>query len=283
MKLANLFYAISTLEEVVKYREGTLLFSTGDNRLALYDTLDTTLKVLPDKDASVHKAALVLKFEQPEQEKPNQISVRYLSQIGYRLYPAASILQQSLAPELRRVSIVRLADIKSDITTKLTFLEELKAYTKRVSRYAESQTEFVDTDGVPDEEFVQLASTLYQHHLGRRCEDMEAKYGFTADDEDMVALARKEFQKLGLALRTSLQSPDGKIRLPHSPESTPGLTALLGRLLPMTEAMAQGHFGMVADGAPIGNLEDYAATIGKLAGIDPEDVRDIIREGRQLE
>jgi hypothetical protein len=209
----NVYYTLTTLGEAIKYHDETILFSSGTSRLRLYETLDTALEVMPDKfQGELKDLPLTAKFETKEQ-KPESLSIEFLTQIGYKDERAKTALKRW---PLRRVSLVPTQKVKTDISEKIKYFEDLAVYSKKVKRYTESQEEIVMEDGRIDARFVALLGpgSGYDKLLGGqpgKCKDdiVITEYGITVEEAEIIDQTRGAVDKLGRKVSKQMQDVKG--------------------------------------------------------------------------
>lgn len=173
----KMYYALTTLGALSAYTDDTILFNTPENPLVLYDKVYWLVRKTPKRVSTDPKQfPLGLRFElPPTSEKPTQLSIRDLVQIGYphevKLTERGRLsLNIDSIPDvlLRRVSIVHLDSVLSETTNvaeKHAYLEKLSLYKTKLERYLERHAELITPTGSIEPELLRLITTDYHEHL----------------------------------------------------------------------------------------------------------------------
>ncbi len=206
MSVPNLYYVLTTQEAAKDYTERTILFSSQERPLEIFDDYNKARHHLEKNSDQSGCSALLMKFELQEHEMPEQLSLEYLTQIG--TYQKAYSEDQKRpytryhAPQLddtlmQRVSPVTYDDIRTEIADKLNFIKNLAGYRKKMQRYMESQTEVLDGSGMIDSEMFLLLNDRFEELLRDTPDSIIAEYGLTKAEYDLMHDTRRVYNELG--------------------------------------------------------------------------------------
>ncbi|MFH2027760.1 MAG: hypothetical protein ABIJ08_01350 [Nanoarchaeota archaeon] len=238
MESPTLYYTLSTLKNLAGYRDNTIMFSSGDQQLVVYDSLE---KVLGEFSKDNRDMPIVMKFEMPTgTPMPTQLGLDFLTQVGLKEGTSQDsvndVLKEADEIFLDRISFVHTDNIQTDYAVKLEYMRMLLDYRVKMERYMKSGAEALEGDHI-DKEIVMLMGPEYEHVFGENHDMVGGAYGFTLAENMFIHETRGVFNKLGSYM--------GKAMLGHG-EGAGGLSAgdieeggrFLGLFTGLTEMLA---------------------------------------------
>lgn len=290
MEPVSIYYALTTAGALGGYKDGTVVFTSGDNKLSVYDSLEVACSIVPDSyKGPANNAPVLMKFELPHSDDvPKQLCIQDMTQVGYMAYNNDSqkvrlrrLLDQSVKGDLGRVSVAALDDVKADISEKLQYMADIADYNQRMIRFRESAAEILDVTGRLDPEFQRMIYVDFERLLKTKQEEMRKSYGLTAKEEELIHKTRGNLNALGMRLgkEASTFGDSSRVYIPGT-ELLRDMGQKALKVTTFSEMVASKKAGLVVNGRPIESLEEYSQLMCHIAGMSQEERARFLRHSR---